>query len=142
MERRCTQCRRVATEVEFPARGARCLECRRAGIRDHYRRNRSYYLAKARKRQLKVIAETRSWLVGYLLEHPCSDCGETDPLVLEFDHRSPATKNMEVAVLARSGYPLRRVQAEVALCDVRCANCHRRRTHAQQGWWGAPPAAT
>ncbi len=39
--------------------------------------------------------------------------------------------------LARGGYSRARMQAEVALCDVRCANCHRVRTHSQRGWWGA-----
>ena len=43
-----------------------------------------------------------------------------------------------VSVLARSGYPLERVIAEVARCDVRCTDCHRIRTHAQRDWRGAP----
>ncbi len=33
------------------------------------------------------------------------------------------------------------VAEEVALCDVRCANCHRRRTAQQLGWWSALPDA-
>ena len=136
-DRRCSVCGAAEGTVDFPARGARCLGCRRAGVRDHYRRNRAYYLDKARERQARVITETRLWLLGYLMTNPCVDCGEADPVVLEFDHRSTATKTAAVAVLARSGYPLQRVQQEVALCDVRCANCHRRRTHAQRGWWGA-----
>jgi hypothetical protein len=27
------------------------------------------------------------------------------------------------------------LKAEIAKCQVRCANCHRRRTAAQFGWW-------
>ena len=60
-----------------------------------------------------------------------------DIRVLEFDHHDGTTKAADVSVLARSGYPLSRVEAEVLKCDVRCANCHRIRTHEQRGWWGA-----
>jgi hypothetical protein len=88
-------------------------------------------------REERVVAETREWLIGYLETHPCVDCGASDLRVLELDRRDPTAKVMAVAVLARGGYSLARVPAEVALCDVRCANCDRVRTHAQRGWWGA-----
>lgn len=120
-----------------PPRGGRCRKCHREYMRGHYQRNRTYYVAKARARQRRVIEETRRFLLEYLQEHPCIDCGTTDPLVLEFDHRDPSEKASSVAVLARSGYPLSRVIREIAKCDVRCANCHRRRTHLQRGWWGS-----
>jgi hypothetical protein len=84
-----------------------------------------------------VNAENREWLIGYLRDHPCVDCGTTDIRVLEFDHLEPGTKVLDVAVLARSGYSLDRVKAEIAKCVVRCANCHRIRTHEQRGWWGS-----
>lgn len=84
-----------------------------------------------------MIDATRRWLADYLRAHPCIDCGFTDIRALEFDHREPEDKGSSVAVLARSGYPLDRVVAEIAKCDVRCANCHRIRTHHQRGWWGA-----
>ena len=133
----CPRCNEARPDVDFPPRGRSCLACRRAGVRRHYARNRKYYLDKARARQQRVVAETRDWLIAYLETHPCVDCGASDIRVLEFDHRDPTTKVTAVAVLARGGYSLARVQAEVALCDVRCANCHRVRTHSQRGWWGA-----
>ena len=71
-------------------------------------------------------------LVTYLSEHPCVDCGEQDLLVLDFDHRDPATKRLAIGSLLRYARwsPL---EAEIAKCDVRCANCHRRRTARQFG---------
>ena len=132
--RTCATCGLDRPDAEFPSRGRRCLDCRRAYGRAHYRANRSYYLAKARTRQGTVVRDTRAWLLAYLAEHPCVDCGVDDPRVLEFDHRDGTAKVSAVAVLARSGYPLARVAAEVAKCDVRCANCHRIRTRS---WWGA-----
>lgn len=135
--RPCSACGRSRDTAAFPAKGSRCLDCRRKSIRAHYLANRDYYLAKARRRQARVVEETRAWLLNYLLEHPCVDCTMSDVRVLEFDHRDDSVKVASVAVLARSGYPLAKVQEEVKKCDVRCANCHRIRTHKQRGWWGA-----
>jgi hypothetical protein len=69
----------------------------------------------------------------YLRAHTCVDCGETDPLVLEFDHRDGVEKLETIAFLrARGGRD--ELLAEVDKCDVRCSNCHQRRTAAQFGW--------
>jgi hypothetical protein len=56
--------------------------------------------------------------------------------VLEFDHRDGTTKLRAIAILAGQGFGLARVQAEIDRCDVRCATCHRIRTHVQRGWRG------
>lgn len=56
-------------------------------------------------------------------------------MVLEFDHRDPATKDENIAdAISRRGWGLPRLQAEVDKCDVRCCNCHRRRTVAERHW--------
>lgn len=56
----------------------------------------------------------------------CADCGVSDLLVLEFDHIG--SKRGNVVELARRGCSLAVLEAEIAVCQVRCANCHRRRT--------------
>jgi hypothetical protein len=62
----------------------------------------------------------------YLEHHPCTDCGLTDPLLLEFDHIG--SKRSSVAELAWDGYSLATIIREISHCEVRCCNCHRRRT--------------
>jgi len=65
----------------------------------------------------------RDYIKQYLLCHPCVDCGESDLDVLEFDHREPAKKKFLVGQAPTAAAAKR----EIAKCDVRCANCHRRR---------------
>jgi hypothetical protein len=93
----------------------------------------AYILRNTRILQVRRRAWSRR-LWEYLLVHACSDCGEFDPVVLEFDHVDRATKRQSVGFLARSGYPWATVLAELAKCEVRCANCHRRRTAVQFCW--------
>ncbi len=76
-------------------------------------------------------------VLAYLQGHPCVDCGNDDVRVLEFDHRDVTAKEAPVALLARDAYSAERIMREIRRCDVRCANCHRIRTHHQLGWWGS-----
>lgn len=74
-------------------------------------------------------------VVGYLQSHGCSDCGETDWRVLEFDHRDPETKSSSVADLVTNNANMKRIWEEIEKCDVRCANCHRRKTAIDNNWY-------
>lgn len=68
----------------------------------------------------------------YLESHPCVDCGESDPVVLEFDHvRGEKTRPVSILVKWSWG----RVVEEIEKCAVRCANCHRRVTASRAGWY-------
>lgn len=63
---------------------------------------------------------------AHLRSSTCADCGLDDIRLLEFDHVSGKTAN--VTVLAREGCSLKRLKEEMSRCEVRCPNCHRRRT--------------
>lgn len=64
----------------------------------------------------------------------CMDCGESDSVLLEFDHRNPIDKINDIAVL-RNIAPWSIVAAEIDKCDIVCVNCHLRRTAQQQSWY-------
>ncbi len=111
-----------------------CGECVNAYRREHYALNRAEYIAR-NDHLLRVRG--KKWLRRlweYLAEHPCVDCHEDDPVVLDCDHIDRSSKRDSVSFFARSGYSWKTVLAELAKCEVRCANCHRRRTAAQFNW--------
>jgi hypothetical protein len=107
-------------------RQSRCRECTRKQVLRHYEANHSYYVRKGRKRKLRVTVAQREWLLEYLTLHPCVDCGESDPRCLDFDHvRGKKVRAISVMV---GNYSWEKIEKEIAKCDVRCANCHRKRT--------------
>lgn len=72
-------------------------------------------------------------ILKHLGSHPCIDCGEGDPVVLEFDHVR-GKKKMNVSRMVKT-CGLVTLNEEIAKCDVRCANCHRRVTAKRNGNW-------
>lgn len=85
--------------------------------------------------KLRVRGTLKAKVLEYLATHPCQDCGEPDPIVLEFDHRDQSAKVDSVARLVNDCKSWETVLEEIQKCDVRCANCHKRRTAKQLGFW-------
>lgn len=81
------------------------------------------------------------FVLDHLRRSPCVDCGERDPVVLEFDH--VGEKRAMVTRLA-TWSSLERLQEEIAQCEVRCVSCHRLRTLSAGPTWrdATPWAAT
>lgn len=138
--KQCSRCRQMRPATDFSIKNKQtgrrntiCGECQRAYGRAHYLKNRPEYLLRARKNRKSYRDRSRRHVVDFLVGKSCIDCGETDPLVLEFDHRDGVMKEEEVArLIARRQWSV--VAAEIAKCDIRCGNCHRRRTARQFGW--------
>ncbi len=139
---KCTKCKKEKTISEFNyknvALGLRhhqCNECTRLSVKNHYNENRKYYLEKTQRRNKYLRQKANEFLLQYFLKHPCVDCGETDPRVLEFDHKGERPKFRAVSQLIRSQCSLVKVQEEINKCEVRCANCHRRKTAIDFKWF-------
>lgn len=124
--RRCVQCRETKAEDSFYRRGkgrrSECIECVRENAQAFKRANPQYWQENDRRRKVDACR----WLVDYLLEHPCVDCGESDPLVLEFDHVQSVKYGRVTTILT---LPWQKILEEIGRCEVRCANCHARVTH-------------
>ena len=62
-----------------------------------------------------------------LRSRPCTDCKQSFPwYVMEHDH---VRGKRHRCVSGMSSQTKTAIDAEVALCDLVCANCHRKRTH-------------
>lgn len=85
------------------------------------------------RNRAKSVQTNKEKLWAYLSTNPCVDCGNSDPRVLEFDHKDEATKSYNVSEMFMLGWA--KIQAEIEKCVVRCANCHRIRTQEQFGTW-------
>ena len=96
-----------------------------------YKDREKLYAAQKRHRQ-----RIRAQLFEFLSTKSCMDCGEKDPIVLEFDHKNPEDKFKIVGRMLSGHYSWNSVLAEIEKCDVRCANCHRRKTYRDQKSWG------
>ena len=138
----CNGCKRELSLDEFNKNRthhdglqSRCRWCNNRATEKHYEENKQYYLDKQSRRIKTVGALGREYLMKYLLEHPCVDCNNTDIEVLEFDHRDPKEKLHNVGSMAHAAYSVDAIKQEVLKCDVRCANCHVKKTRRQFGYW-------
>ena len=136
--KRCTMCKQWKPLDQFHRNRTkkdglqgRCKPCNIAINRQWYRDHpeaRAARMDEYARRRKRFLQEQ---LLSYLRDHPCVDCGESDPVVLEFDHLRDKTANVTTLVIRRVAWS--RVLAEIAKCEVVCANCHRRRTAARIG---------
>ena len=109
-----------------------CKLCMREYGKAHYAANPQAYIDKASAWNVKTRKVVYDEWLAYMLEHPCVDCGEADPVVLTFDHvRGSKCGNISKMM---SDCTWSTILVEIQKCDDRCANCHMRRTAKQLGW--------
>lgn len=65
------------------------------------------------------------WFCEYRKTLSCAKCGFAHPAALDFHHRNPEEKLYEVSVMPGKSISKDKILAEIAKCDVLCANCHR-----------------
>jgi hypothetical protein len=139
----CTRCKELLPSTLFYPnsrykRGfaSRCIACTKAAHREWKEKNperwQALSLKHKGKRPKRVLK--RQKLADYLLSHPCVDCGESNILTLHFDHRDPVEKSFSIGS-ERKRLRWEVIEAEIAKCDVRCANCHAIRTAHQSRSW-------
>jgi hypothetical protein len=114
-------------------RGNLCSACKKEYNKIYYQQNRERHNPARAERNRRYRAEVRGRMIAYLLTHPCVDCGETDILVLQFDHQGD--KIDTIANMVANGLSWEKtILPEIAKCQVVCANDHARRTARQIGW--------
>lgn len=141
----CWKCDQDKDDEEFPwrnkregKRDGRCKLCQSKNSKAWYTTNRERRLKECleyqSKPETKAAREARRQSlyaeINKLKSGPCMDCGHSfSPWVMEFDHRDPATKRLEISYMVPRLYRLDTILEEVAKCDLVCSNCHAERTH-------------
>ena len=91
---------------------------------------------KERKKQsVKRCREVKYEYLKELFVNGCEICGETNPLVLEFDHIDPSEKKYSITKLICSAASLDTLKKELNKCRMLCSNCHTEHTHYQNQSW-------
>jgi hypothetical protein len=125
--KKCTKCKRKFQLEKFAFRN-RALNKRRSickfcvkGMTDHHYKvkKESYRLSQIKRRN-----RNREFILNYLADKACIDCGYSDPRALDFDHvRGNKVKSISRMIIDRC--PTELILLEIEKCDIRCANCHR-----------------
>lgn len=118
----CTSCEEEKPESEFHKDSSApdgltysCKDCRIEQSMKHYskeKQNEDYH------RNMNFIIEVKK-------NGCCVDCGKNNWKVLEFDH---VIEPKKFNVSKPAGRPLETIKKEIEKCELRCANCHRKRT--------------
>lgn len=140
MEKICTKCNLSKNSREFNKHSRRsdglqayCRSCTSRHLKGLY--ETTSYRSDKLKRLKEVRQEMRRKVYEYLKRNPCVDCGESDVVVLDFDHISPEDKLGSVMSIVGNSTRWEPVFDEIRKCEVRCSNCHRRKTAKQFGWY-------
>lgn len=124
----CPRCQTIKEDSAFAFKSkvkgtlaSECKACHRVIQNQVYKANPTPDKTRARARRKQMLL----WLEAYKSQHPCT-CGEHDSIALDFHHLDPNEKDLNMAEIARLGWSLKRVQQEIAKCQVICSNCHRK----------------
>jgi len=110
-----------------------CKICKVEYNKNWYKNNKEVQKKNAVKNKKKYSLENITFIMEYYKTHPCVDCGESDPACLDFDHVS-GVKLANLSLMIHT-YSLKSIIKEIEKCEVRCANCHRRKTAKDQNWY-------
>jgi cytochrome c len=137
--KKCGKCGR--SDVEFHKNKAkvdglhdRCKGCQKDTVNGLYANDTERVKERKKKTQVSRVLANKHFVNDFLQSNPCKDCGEPDPVVLEFDHVR-GKKIQAVNLMVIRGFSIEKIKQEIAKCEVRCANCHRRKTAKERGYF-------
>lgn len=139
----CTRCGEIKTlENDFNFKNKKlgirkphCKECDKIIRKNFYIEHKDRVYKSVLYRNKELNKRNKQFIWDYLKVHPCVDCGETNPIVLEFDHKDGCKKINHVSRMVNENNSISKILEEINKCDVRCANCHKIRTAKQFNWY-------
>ena len=88
----------------------------------HYQENKKKRGKQVRKRKHRIRKE----LLEYKETLKCEKCGEDSTCCLDFHHKNPKRKEIEISEAISVGWGIKRIKKEIEKCMVLCSNCHRK----------------
>lgn len=141
----CTICNVEKDETHFAFRNKtkgilhiRCRACVKEIDQTRYINLSDQARTDFKEKTKSAVIDVKTKLFNYLSEHPCVDCGQANPIVLDFDHVDATTKTATISYLSKK-WSWNSLLTEIAKCVVRCANCHRIRTAKQFNYYSYIP---
>lgn len=110
-----------------------CKLCCKFYSKKNYYKDKSAHINRVAKNKTEYKKDIQTYICEYLSHHPCVDCGEPDIRCLDFDHLK--NKISPVSYMIKSCCSIPKIEREIKKCDVRCANCHRKKTSDDQNWY-------
>jgi hypothetical protein len=106
-----------------------CRACHCSYQREYFEQHKAYYLELQNQR-----VQRNRLLIQQAKNVPCADSGRRyPPYVMDFDHRAGEVKCFNLSIAAgQTRLSWENIAAEIAKCDVVCANCHRERTYQRK----------
>ncbi len=124
MRRYCLFCGLESDNLELFIKAARYKYGRRNTCKACGHKRRTPGVTKRQKVLRQRLHEVKS--------APCTDCGvRYPPYVMDMDHVGEKLFTIGKAV-GTASVTLDQLEAELASCEVVCANCHRERTHRRR----------
>lgn len=137
----CAKCKEEKARDAFHRNAAKaeglqsyCKVCKKDLDKRYYLSDPKAHSKRTSNRRKSYHKKSRQFIWEYLEQNPCIDCGETNPVVLEFDHVR-GEKMSEISKMVSAERPIDIIAEEIAKCEVRCRNCHVIRTAKEQGWY-------
>src|SRR5579871_3496581 len=132
--KKCCSCKKKVSVLLFHRNRKRkdglqttCKDCASKRRKAYYKEWGDRERRQVLSNKIKNRNRNAKFVLDYLRKHPCVDCNERDPIVLDFDHvRGKKVEN--ISSMIAYGFSIEKLNTEIAKCDPRCANCHRKRT--------------
>ena len=133
----CYKCGLLKEEFRKLAKNKDCLDnyckdCRKTDDKRTYQAHLITNRIAGLNSKNKLRNRNKEFIRNFLINKTCIDCGEKDPIVLEFDHFEDKKDNISEIIQNCS---IELIEIEIKKCEIRCANCHRRKTAIQLGYY-------
>ena len=99
-----------------------CRSCVKYYQNKYYKENKDKFVSKMMIRKKTL----NKFIVDIKIKSGCKVCGENHIATLDFHHRNPEDKKLDITRAVANGWGIKRLQKEIDKCDVLCSNCHRK----------------